>query len=127
MTYNDAVKAAEGLRERYDAPYNDSDKELVARLYFDVLGKVFKPTTCQTCYHDAAIEIYCYLKTNKSMRKKCNYRLRAGFIIACPDFYNGKIFTNENLTDKVAKEYLEKYPNMEDYFQKLPDEDGENE
>lgn len=46
--------------------------------------------------------------------------MKAGFIISCPDFYHGKIFTNENLTDKVAHEYLTKYPQMESYFQKIP-------
>lgn len=60
------------------------------------------------------------------MAKKCNYRLRAGFIISCPDFRNGKIFTNDNLTDSVAKEYLAKYPKMEKMFQTLP-ESGESE
>ena len=49
--------------------------------------------------------------------------MKAGFIISCPDFYNGKIFTNENLTDKVAHEYLTKYPQMEKYFQKIPSEE----
>ena len=49
--------------------------------------------------------------------------MKAGFIISCPDFYNGKIFTNENLTDKVAHEYLTKYPHMESYFQKMPSEE----
>ena len=49
--------------------------------------------------------------------------MKAGFIISCPDFYHGKIFTNENLTDKVAHEYLTKYPQMEKYFQKVPSEE----
>lgn len=49
--------------------------------------------------------------------------MKAGFIISCPDFYHGKIFTNENLTDKVAHEYLTKYPHMESYFQKIPSDE----
>ena len=60
--------------------------------------------------------------------KQLNFTLKvwdaaAGFIISCPDFYHGKIFTNENLTDKVAHEYLTKYPHMEKYFQKIPSEE----
>ena len=47
--------------------------------------------------------------------------MRAGFIISCPDFHNGKIFTNDNLTDAVAKEYLQKYPKQETMFQKMPE------
>ena len=94
---------------------------MVSELYTEVTGKDFQPTTCQQCYHDALIEVYIYLKNNKTMAKKCNYRMRAGFIISCPDFHNGKIFTNDNLTDAVAKEYLQKYPKQETMFQKMPE------
>ena len=123
MTYEEAKAQAEALKERFDAPYSASDKQLIERLYFEVMRKTFHPTSCQQCYHDAVIEIYLKLKREKTMPKKCNYTMKAGFIISCPDFYAGKIFTNENLTDKVAKEDLAKYPKMEDYFQKLPDEE----
>lgn len=123
MTYKEAILIVEDLKGRFDAPFGSSDKQNIERLYTEVLRKRFVPTSCQQCYHDALIEIYVKLKKDKKMAKVCNYRLKAGFIISCPDFYNGKIFTNENLTDKVAKEYLAKYPKMEDYFQKIPPED----
>lgn len=121
MTYEEAVETTEELRARFDNSFDNSDKGVIARLYEEVLGKELRPTTCQQCYHDALIEIYLYLKNNKAMKKKCNYRLRAGFIIACPDFHNGKIFTNDNLTDDVAREYLQKYPKQETYFQTIPE------
>ena len=35
----------------------------------------------------------------------------------------GKVFTNDNLTDEVAKNYLEKFPDNEDLFQKIPEDD----
>lgn len=123
MTYKEAILIVEDLKGRFDAPFGSSDKQNIERLYTEVLRKRFVPTSCQQCYHDALIEIYVKLKKDKKMPKVCNYRLKAGFIISCPDFYNGKIFTNENLTDKVAKEYLAKYPKMEGYFQKIPPED----
>lgn len=126
MTYDEAVRETETLRENFDRAFNDREKKVVARLYSEVLGRTFTPTSCQQCYHDALIEIYLHLKQEKTMAKKCNYRLRAGFIISCPDFRNGKIFTNDNLTDSVAKEYLAKYPKMEKMFQTLP-ESGESE
>lgn len=123
MTYKEAVETTEALKERFDKPFDNADKGVIARLYGEVLGKELRPTTCQQCYHDALIEIYVYLKNNKAMKKKCNYRLRAGFIISCPDFRNGKIYTNDNLTDEVAKEYLKKYPKQETYFQTLPEDE----
>ena len=121
MTYDEAKKLIGELLERYDNPYSPKDKNTIETLHFDVLGKEFIPTTCQNCYHDAVIIIYNYLKTHKTMAEKCNYRLRAGFIIHCPNFHNGQIYTNDSLTNEIAAEYLEKYPDNVDMFQELPD------
>lgn len=123
MTYSEAKRKTEELKARFDSPFSPSDKAVIEQLYDEVMRKRFTPTSCQQCYHDALIEICLTLKKIRKMPKKCNYRLKAGFIISCPDFYNGKIFTNDNLTDKVAKEYLAKYPKMEDYFQRIPEEE----
>ena len=123
MTYEEATAKVEELKARFDSPFDATDKAVIETLYFEVTRKRFVPTTCQQCYHDALIEIYLKLKKEKAMPKTCNYAMKAGFIISCPDFYHGKIFTNENLTDKVAHEYLTKYPHMESYFQKIPSDE----
>ena len=123
MTYKEATAKVWELKARFDSPFDATDKAVIETLYFEVTHKRFVPTTCQQCYHDALIEIYLKLKKEKAMPKTCNYAMKAGFIISCPDFYHGKIFTNENLTDKVAHEYLTKYPHMESYFQKIPSEE----
>lgn len=123
MTYKEATAKVVELKARFDSPFDATDKAFIETLYFEVTRKRFVPTTCQQCYHDALIEIYLKLKKEKAMPKTCNYAMKAGFIISCPDFYHGKIFTNENLTDKVAHEYLTKYPHMESYFQKIPSEE----
>lgn len=123
MTYKEATAKVGELKARFDSPFDATDKAVIETLYFEVTRKRFVPTTCQQCYHDALIEIYLKLKKEKAMPKTCNYAMKAGFIISCPDFYHGKIFTNENLTDKVAHEYLTKYPHMESYFQKIPSEE----
>lgn len=123
MTYKEATVKVGELKARFDSPFDATDKAVIETLYFEVTRKRFVPTTCQQCYHDALIEIYLKLKKEKAMPKTCNYAMKAGFIISCPDFYHGKIFTNENLTDKVAHEYLKKYPHMESYFQKIPSDE----
>ena len=123
MTYEEATAKVEELKARFDSPFDATDKAVIETLYFEVTRKRFVPTTCQQCYHDALIEIYLKLKKEKAMPKTCNYAMKAGFIISCPDFYHGKIFTNENLTDKVAHEYLTRYPHMESYFQKIPSDE----
>ena len=120
MTLDEVKKIIEKLRGRFDSPYSTSDKSTIEGLYYEVLGKTFRPTSCQQCYHDAVIEIYCYIKKNNSMAEKSNYRLRAGVIINCPNFRGGKIYTNDNLTDKVASEFLKMFPEQEVLFQKLP-------
>lgn len=127
MTYQEAITATERLGERFDEKFSQSDKDLIVELYYEVLNKTFRPTSCQQCYHDALIEIYLYLKREKKMAKKCNYRMKAGFIISCPDFHNGRIYTNDNLTDAVAREYLQKYPKRGNCFSKMPDPEMEYE
>ena len=123
MTYEEATAKVGKLKERFDSSFDATDKAVIETLYFEVTRKRFVPTSCQQCYHDALIEIYLKLKKEKAMPKQCNYVMKAGFIISCPDFYHGKIFTNENLTDKVAYEYLTKDPQMEKYFQKIPSQE----
>lgn len=120
MDYKQATAHIQELRGRFDAPFSFGDKQLIAALYAEVLGKVWQPTTCQTCYHDAVIEIYHYLTTHKRMKEKCNYRLRAGYIIHSPLFEGGTIYTNDNLTDAVAAAYLEQFPKAVEMFQQLP-------
>jgi len=123
MTYSEAKEAVEKLQGKMDASFSNADKKKIEELYFEVLRKTFVHTSCQQCYHDAVIEMLVYMRKYRKLKTKCNYRMRAGFIISCPDFYAGKIFTNDNLTDKVAKEYLEKYPKQESMFSEIPEEE----
>lgn len=120
MELSEAKQILRELRGRFDSPYSSSDKSTIEELYFEVLGKSFRPTSCQQCYHDAVIEIYCFIKKNNSMAEKSNYRLKAGVIINCPNFKGGKIFTNDNLTDKVASDFLKMFPEQSSIFQKIP-------
>lgn len=120
MTVEQARTIAEELRGRFGAPFSLTDKERIAMLHKEVLGRPFRPTTCQQCYHDALILIYNYLKRHNKMAEKSNYSLRAGFIIKSPAIDNGKIYTNANLTDEVAEKYLELFPAQKDMFATIP-------
>ena len=110
MTRDDALSILAGLRERFNLPYSPADKEQIQELYLAVLGKVFIPTSCQNCYHDAVVEMSYHLKRNGEMAQKKKFMLKAGAIIQCPDINNGEVYSNANLTDDVAKEYLRRYP-----------------
>lgn len=116
MDLEEAKRLIADLKTRFDEPYSSGDKSTIEKLYSAVLGKIFVPTSCQNCYHDAVIEIYRYIKINNAMKKKSKYTMRAGFIINCPTFHGGQIFTNDNLTDDVAEEYIKRFPKNADLF-----------
>lgn len=118
MTIDEAKTKVESLRERFDAPYSQDDKKEIESLYKVVMGRTFRATSCQTCYHDAVIEIYLQLKKHGTMISEHSYVLQAGFIIHSPLFHEGKIFTNANLTDDIAEEYLKQFPNASKYVHK---------
>lgn len=124
MELAEAKKIIEELRGRFDAPFGSTDKSTIENLYYEVLGKDFVPTSCQQCYHDGLIEIYHYIKKYGKMAEKLNYRLKAGAIINCPAFMDGKVFSNDNLTDEIAEEYLKEFPNNVDLFQKVPEKEA---
>lgn len=121
MELDNVKDIIEELRGRFDAPFSSSDKSTIANLYYEVIGKTFVHTSCQQCYHDGLIEIYHYIKKYGKMAEKLNYRLKAGAIINCPAFKGGKIFSNDNLTDEIAEEYLKQFPDNVEIFQKVPE------
>lgn len=121
MTIEEAKRLTEDVRTRYHSSFSASDKRTIKILYENVLGKVFRVTSCQRCYHDAVIEIALYLRKHDKMALSKNYIMRNGFIIKSPLFRGGQMFTNANLTDEVAAEYLAQFPNMAKMFAKLPE------
>lgn len=122
MTYEEALAIVEELRGRLKAPFSIEDKQLIARIYPEITGRTFRKTACRRCYQDAVIEMAVKLRKEQKMKEKCAYHMRAGFIIRCGDFDNGEIYTNANLTDDVAKRYLERFPNKRNMFDVIPED-----
>ena len=125
MTYEEALTIVEELRGRINAPFSLEDKQTIARLYPEITGKTFRKTACKRCYQDAVIEMAVKLRKEQKMREKCDYHMRAGFIIRCGDFDGGEIYTNANLTNDVAKRYLERFPQKRVMFDRIPEETAE--
>lgn len=119
MTTREVQKAVAGLRERFHAPYDLADRSLIERLYLEVFGQRLRHG-CQNCYHDAVIELNTYTKRNIPMASQKKYVLKAGAVIQSPAFEKGAIFTNKNLTDKIAAKYLKKFPNRAGLFAVVP-------
>jgi len=119
MNIEDAKTLIEGLRGRIGA-LSSSDKTMIAELYEQVLGKPFRKTSCNDCYKDAVILVYTHLKKHGTMVSQLQYRLRAGYLINSPLFHDGKVYSNANLTDEVAKEYLQMFPQKVVFFDHIP-------
>ena len=114
------ISELEELKGRFDMPYNSTDKRTIRRLYREVLGKEMRQTSCQTCYHDAVVEMFYHINHNGKMARKRKYLLKAGAMIQSADIDNGKVYTNANLTDSVAARYLRKHPARAILFQRMP-------
>jgi hypothetical protein len=120
MTIDEAIREIAELRGRINSGLSSMEKAKIARLYGEVLGKTFKPTTCRDCYRDACIEMELYLRKNGAMKEKSRYVLLNGAIIR--EFGTGRVYSNANLTDNVAEDWLRKYPGQIRMFAAYPDD-----
>lgn len=120
MTIDETIKLISELRGRINSGLSSMEKAQIARLYGEVLGKTFRQTSCRDCYRDACIEMELYLRKNGAMKEKSRYVLLNGAIIR--EFGTGKVYSNANLTDKVAEAWLRKYPQQIKMFAAYPDD-----
>lgn len=95
------------------APY----REQIASLYLQVCGKLLRKCKCRDILKDAVIEIYGQLKRkDMEIEKSSTARLVAGVLLQL----NGQHYSNTNLTDDVAREFLAKFPQKKAWFAVLP-------
>lgn len=96
------------------APY----KRRIKALYLQVCGKPLRECNCKNVLKDAIYEIYSLLrhKIKSSDKIMENSRLVMGVVI----FWGGTHYTNKNLTDDIARQFLAKFPQRKDWFEKLP-------
>jgi len=72
--------------------------------------------SCSTCYIEALFKIIKY--TNMAFSQ---YELRRGYVALLAKPFNGvKAFTNKQITDELALEFLRQYPERICYFTKMP-------
>lgn len=92
-------------------------RERIDRLYWAVCRKHLRKCNCKDKYKDALLEIYAKLmyhkKTNTTMAQS---RLVRGVVLQ----WRGNHYTNSNLTDEVAREFLASFPQRKDWFATLP-------
>lgn len=88
--------------------------------YLAVMGRPLGPSNCSQRHYDAVFEIERRLrdmKANPEM-KITTAVLKNGVVIR--DFATGGAYTNANLTDEVAIEYLKRFPSQANLFAVLP-------
>lgn len=98
---------------------NSSNKLDIELMYREIFGKDFIRTSCNDCYHDAIIEMYIHLKKNGKMKEKSNYILKNGVVLQ-KEFGSGDMYTNANITDEVAENYLADNPKGIMFFSGYP-------
>lgn len=103
------------------APLTANDKDEIESLYTQVLDKKFVRTSCNNCYHDAIIEMICYIKRHGKMKDKCAYKLKNGVLLQM-EFGSSDFYVNETLTDEIAEQYLAKYPDNILFFAEYPED-----
>lgn len=120
MTGNEVFERVTVLWNAGDVrPYSDAERVEIEKMYTAVLGCQIRTCNCSEKWRDAVIEMYVYLKKNGKMHTKSQYILKAGVVIQ-PDG-TSDVYTNANLTDAVAAEFLKKYPAAKGLFEKIPD------
>lgn len=120
MTDNEVFERVTVLWNAGDVrPYSDAERVEIEKMYTAVLGCQIRTCNCSEKWRDAVIEMYIYLKKNGKMHTKSQYILKAGVVIQ-PDG-TSDVYTNANLTDAVAAEFLKKYPAAKGLFEKIPD------
>nr|DAL45090.1 MAG TPA_asm: hypothetical protein [Caudoviricetes sp.] len=103
------------------SPLTANDKDEIESLYTQVLDKKFVRTSCNDCYHDAIIEMICYIKKHGKMKEKCAYKLKNGVLLQM-EFGSSDFYVNETLTDEIAEQYLAKHPGSILFFAEYPED-----
>ena len=92
-------------------------RERIDRLYWAVCRKHLRSCRCKNVEKDALLEIYAKLKYNQKTNKTmAQAKLVNGVVLK----WQGNHYTNANLTDEVAREFLSAFPIRKDWFAVLP-------
>lgn len=91
-------------------------KQRINLIYNILFGRDVKQCNCKDVYTDSFFQIKSYIKNNKVMKTAL---LKNGVLV----HFGGKIYTNANLTDEIARAYLQDFPQNEIDFAKLPEKE----
>ena len=124
MTFDEAIILFNELSGVVgQSPIPEAVKQDIKRLYRYVTGEPLRQCNCPDLWNDAMILIQ--LKIRNMNDKTQTYKLKRGVVIHQSG--TNQTYTRDNLTDEVAREYLDKYPNKAYLFEYIPEEQPEEE
>lgn len=115
MTTSEAYDTLLAL-SRASQPYSAAEESKIAEIYTAVTGKKVRDCNCRDKWHDAIVEALIYIKNNGKMKEKCDYALRGGVIL----HVGSRVYSNANLTNEVAEQFLKDNPNAVGQFAVIP-------
>ncbi len=119
MVYDDVMHKLEEMKSRFDDGFSCSDRDLLDRLHRMLYGKPVTDTGCSDCYRDAYVQICLRLRTEKRLPDRPNYVLRPGELI---HFFGTSEYYINPLEDKIAEEFLFRFPDQIGIFCEYPDD-----
>lgn len=124
MTTEQAKAELSHLRVLADGGETPSNfRARLEALYWAVCRKTLRKCNCKDVIPDALAEIYFKLKTINDNDMATKARLVNGVVLQL----KGNHYTNANITDKVAREFLAEFPQRKDWFATLPAEEKDSE
>ena len=94
---------------------------VIDKMYYEVFRRNVRDCNCPNRYRDALIEIAIYIKNHPTMEKS-TYILKAGVVIQPSG--TSEVYTNTNLTDAVAEQFLKERPGAVGLFEVIPGRPG---
>lgn len=98
--------------------FSTSEKAAIEEIYFAVFGRSIPNCNCPNRHRDAVIELRVFIKNHSTMEKK-KYVLKAGVVIQPSG--TSEVYTNDNLTDAVAEQFLKERPGARGLFEVIPE------
>lgn len=100
--------------------YTTAETLAIEQAYRDVFGRGVRDCKCPSRYLDAVIELRIFIKNHATMEKS-NYKLKTGVVIQPSG--TSEVYTNDNLTDEIAEQFLKERPGARGLFAVAPTTD----
>lgn len=97
--------------------YTTAETLAIEQAYRDVFGRGVRDCKCPNRYRDAVIELRIFIKNHATMEKS-NYKLKTGVVIQPSG--TSEVYTNDNLTDEIAEQFLKERPGARGLFAVAP-------